>query len=170
MVMIFSRMAPLFLAALAPLSAAHFPVVPPSDSVLTVQQVKAFWVSRLRSQPLPRKSTPLLPEKNAARRAEIQRRRGLMEEIRAGQHDLAARLVCLSHNVEAWSRLGDETKSEAAEQRLIRLREHVAKLATLEARREAAVKVGEAAERMATMGEEIQRLKDLLTRQDELCG
>ncbi|MCW1926509.1 hypothetical protein OKA05_28415 [Luteolibacter arcticus] len=168
--MIFSRLAPLFLAALAPLSAANFPVVPPSDRVLTVEQVKTFWVTRLRSQPLPAKVTPLHPERNTARRAEIQRRRGLMEEIRAGHHDLAARLVCLSHNVDAWSRLGDEPKSDASEQRLIRLREHVAKLATLEAQREAAVKVGEAADRMVARGEEIQRLKDLLARQDELCG
>ena len=168
--MIFSRIAPLFLAALAPLSAAHFPVVPPSDRVLTVEQVKTFWVSRLRTETLPPKATLLHPEKDATRRSEIQRRQGLMEEIRAGQHDLAARLVCLSHNVEAWSRLGDEPNSDATEQRLIRLREHVAKLATLEAQREAAVKVGEAADRMATMSEEIQRLKELLARQDDYCG
>jgi hypothetical protein len=168
--MIFSRMVPLFLAALAPLSAADFPLVPPSDRVLTVEQVKTFWVNRLRSQALPQKATLLHPEKNSTRSTEIQRRLGLMEEIRAGHHDLAARLVCLSHNVEAWSRLGDETKSDASEQRLIRLREHVAKLVTLEAQREAAVKVGEAADRMAAMSEEIQQLKELLARQDELCG
>ncbi|MEK7951100.1 hypothetical protein [Luteolibacter soli] len=144
--------------------------MPPSDRVLTVEQVKTFWVSRLRSEALPSKSTALHPEKDAARRSEIHRRRGLMEEIRAGHHDLAARLVCLSHNVEAWSRLGDEPKSDAAEQRLIRLREHVAKLATLEAQREAAVKVGEAADRMIARSEEIQQLKVLLARQDELCG
>lgn len=168
--MIFSRIVPLFLAALAPLSAADFPLVPPSDRVLTVEQVKTFWVNRLRSEALPPKATLLHPETNAARRSEIERRRCLMEEIYAGQHDLAARLVCLSHNVEAWSRLGDETKSDATEQRLIRLREHVARLATLEAQREAAVKVGEAADRMATMSEEIQRLKELLARQDDLCG
>lgn len=168
--MIFSRIGPLFLTALAPLSAANFPLVPPSDRVLTVQEVKSFWVNRLRSQPLPPKVTLLHPEKDAARRAEIHRRQALMEEIRIGQHDLAARLVCLSHNVEAWSRLGDEPKSEASEQRLIRLREHVAKLATLEAQRAAAVKVGEAADRMALMTEEIQQLKELLARQDDLCG
>ena len=168
--MIFSRIAPLFLAALAPLSAADFPVVPRSDRVLTVQEVKTFWLNRLRSQALPPEATLLHPEKDAARRNEIHRRRALMEQIRAGQHDLAARLVCLSHNVEAWSRLGDEEKSDAVEQRLIRLREHVAKLATLEAQRDAAVKVGEAADRMAAMSEEIQQLKELLARQDELCG
>jgi hypothetical protein len=168
--MIFSRIAPLFLSALAPLSAADFPVVPLSDRVLTVEQVKTFWVKRLRSQALPPQATPYHPERNPVRRTEIQRRRGLTEEIRAGHHDLAARLVCLSHNVEAWSRLGDEPKSDAAEQRLIRLREHVAKLATLEAQREAAVKLGDAADRMVAMSEEIQQLKDLLARQDELCG
>jgi hypothetical protein len=168
--MIFSRMAPLFLAALAPLSAADFPVIPPSDRVLTVQEVKSYWLNRLRAQPLPPETTRLHPEKAAARRAEIRRRRALMEDIRAGHHDLAARLVCLSHNLEAWSRRGEDAKSDACEQRLIRLREHVATLAALEARREAAVKVGEAAERMAAMSEEIRRLKELLARQDELCG
>lgn len=165
--MIFSRIAPLFLSALAPLAAADFPVLPPSDRVLSVEQVKTYWVNRLRSQPLPPKATRLYPEKEAARRAEIQRRRALMEAIRQGHHDLAARLVCLSHNVEAWSRLGNETRSAEVEQRLIRLREHVARLATLEAQREAAVKVGAAADRMAAMGEEIQRLKELLERQDD---
>ncbi|MCW1887647.1 hypothetical protein OKA04_23115 [Luteolibacter flavescens] len=168
--MIFSRIAPLFLAALAPLAAADFPVVRRSDRVLTVAQVKTFWVNRLRAQALPTKATSPDPENEDTRRVEAHRRRVLMEEIRAGQHDLAARLVCLSHNVEAWSRLGDESKSEASEQRLIFLREHVARLVTLEAQREAAVKLGEAADRTVAMSEEIQRLKGLLARQDEACG
>ena len=165
--MIFSRMAPLFLSALAPLAAADFPVVPPSDRVLTVAEVRTFWMNRIRTRPLPPKATRLYPEKEASRRSEIARRVALIEEIRTGQHDLAARLVCLSHNLEAWSRRGDEEKSDAAEQRLIRLREHVAKLAALEAQREAALKVGAAADRMAAMSEEILQLKELLARQDD---
>jgi len=159
--MIFHRVIPLFLSALAPLTAAAFPMVPASDKVLTADGVKTFWVESLRSQPLPPKSTRLHPEKNAARKASISRRRGLMKEIRAGQHDLAARLVCLSHNVEAWGRQGNDLKSYETELQLLRLREHVAKIATLEAQREAAIKVGEAADRVGQMDAEIQRLREL---------
>ena len=93
-----------------------------------------------------------------------------MEQIRSGQHDLAARLVCLSHNVEAWTRQGNDAKSDECETRLIRLREHVAKLATLEAQREAAVKVGAAADRMADLAAEIQRLKAVLDQRVDECG
>src|SRR6187401_2004587 len=102
--MIFPRVVPLFLSALSPLTAADFPMVPATDRVLTVSEVKTFWVNRLRTQPLPPKTTRLYPEKIVARRAEIARRQSLTDQIRAGQHDLAARLVCLSHNVEAWTR------------------------------------------------------------------
>ena len=140
--MIFSRLAPSFLSSLDPLSAADLPVVPPSDRVLTVDQVKTFWGERQHA---------------------------LRDDIRNGKHDLAARLVCLSHNVDSWSRLGDEAKSRAAEQHLILLRENVARLATLEARRESTAGRG-ATDRMAELSEEIQRLKNLLARKDALCG
>jgi hypothetical protein len=140
--MIFSRIAPSFLSSLAPLSAADFPVVPPSSRALTVDQVKTFWVDRQYV---------------------------LSDDIRKGKHDLAARLVCLSHNVASWSRLGDEAKSQAAEQHLIQLREHVARLATLEAQLESAARRG-ATDRMAEVIAEILRVKSLLARKDELCG
>lgn len=159
--MIFHRVIPLFLSALAPLTAADFPTVPPSDHILTTIEVKDFWVNHLRNQPLAPRPTRLYPEKEAARLREIARRSGLIEAIRMGQHDLAARLVCLSHNVEAWTRRGEDTKAYEAERQLLTVREHVARVATLEAQREAAVKLGAAADRVVEMDAELQRLREM---------
>jgi hypothetical protein len=155
--MIFHRVIPLFLSALAPLTAANFPNVPRSDRVLTTSGVKNFWVNHLRDQP----PTRLHPEMEEAREREIARRSDLIAAIRGGQHDLAARLVCLSHNVEAWTRLGNDSKAYEAERQLLTVREHVARIATLEAQREAAIKLGQAADRVAEMDAELQRLKQL---------
>ena len=159
--MIFHRVIPLFLSALAPLTAAEFPCVPGSDRVLSTLEVKNFWVNHLQNQPLASKPTRLHPEQEESRQREISRRQGLIQAIRSGQHDIAARLVCLSHNVEAWTRQGDEAKAFEAERQLLLVREHVAKIATLEAQREAAVKLGEAADRVIEMDAELQRLKQL---------
>ncbi len=159
--MIFHRVIPLFLSALAPLTAAHFPTLPPSDRVLSTTEVKNFWMDHLQSQPLTPPTTLLHPEKEEARQREIARRDDLITAIREGQHDLAARLVCLSHNVEAWNRRGDDSKSYEAERQLLAVREHVARIATLEAQREAAVKLGQAADRVAVMDAELQRLREM---------
>lgn len=106
--MIFPKVSPLFLSALAPLVAADFPVVPRSSEVLTTAGIKAWWLQRLGCAVAPH-------------------RRRLVEEIRAGRHDTAARLVCLSHNVDAWTRLGCPDKAAAAESKLVRLRERIAR-------------------------------------------
>jgi hypothetical protein len=133
--------------------------VPPSACVLTTLEVKDFWVSHLHKQPLAPEATRLHPEQEEARQREIARRQNLIEAIRAGQHDLAARLVCLSHNVEAWTRLGEDSKAYEAERQLLTVREHVARIATLEAQREAAIKLGAAADRVVEMDAELQRLR-----------
>lgn len=158
--MIFHRVIPLFLSALAPLTAADFPRVPPSDRVLSTMEVKDFWVNHLSSQPLA-PPTRLHPETEEARQREIERRDSLIAAIRNGQHDLAARLVSLSHNVEAWTRLGEDNKAYEAERQLLAVREHVARIATLEAQREAAIKLGQAADRVAVMDAELQRLRQM---------
>lgn len=160
--MIFHRVIPLFLSALSPLTAAEFPVVPASNRILTTTEVTNFWINSLKKQPLPPEPTRLYPKKAEARKRIIAKRKGLISQIRSGQHDIAARLVCLSHNVEAWNRLGDEAKANETETQLFKLREHIAKLATLEAQREAAIKVGETADRMSALSAEIDQLKQLL--------
>lgn len=105
--MIFSRSIPLFLSALAPLTAACFPVVPASAQVLTSADVKGYWLQRLDRQ----------------RQRE---RRDLPAEITAGRHDLAAELVCLNHNVQAWVRQGNEAMAQETAEELLKLRKEVA--------------------------------------------
>ena len=105
MVMIFSRSIPLFLSALAPLTAANFPVVPASAQVITSADVKGYWLQRLERQ---------------------RQRRELLAEIVAGRHELAAELVCLNHNVQAWVRQGNEAMARKAAQKLLELRREVA--------------------------------------------
>ncbi|QJE94980.1 hypothetical protein [Luteolibacter luteus] len=104
--MIFSRTIPLFLSALAPLTAASFPVVPPSAQVLTSADVKGFWLQRLERQ--------------------RQRECDLLAEIAEGRHDLAAELVCLSHNVKAFERQGNEEMARETAEKLLKLRQEVA--------------------------------------------
>jgi hypothetical protein len=106
--MIFHRSIPMFLSALGPLTAASFPVVPASARVLTAAEVKGYWLQSLERQRVR------------------QRCDGLPGEILEGRHDLAAQLVCLSHNVEAWARLGDEERAREAAEQLLALRREVA--------------------------------------------
>jgi hypothetical protein len=106
--MIFHRSIPMFLSALGPLTAASFPLVPASAMVLTVAEVKGYWLQSLEQQRVRQRSD------------------GLPEEIRQGRHDLAARLVCLSHNVEAWARQGNEEQARQTADELLKLRQQVA--------------------------------------------
>lgn len=106
--MIFHRSIPMFLSALGPLMAASFPLVPASAQVITAAEVKDYWLQLLERQRLQQSA------------------RELLGEIQAGRHDMAARLVSLSHNVEAWARQGDEEKARQAAEELLALRQEVA--------------------------------------------
>ncbi len=118
--MIFRRITPHFLSALTPLTAADFPLVPRSDRVLTVNEVKRFWIDRLgtRSSEAPQRR---MESADKSRETEV------ADEIRSGHHDVAARLVCLSHNIEAWTRLGNMEKAQESRRKLLRLRQCLAK-------------------------------------------
>ena len=83
-------------------------MVPASAQVLTVAGVKGYWLQSLERQRVRQKGD------------------ALPDEIRAGRHDLAAQLVCLSHNVEAWARQGEEAKAREAAEELLALRQQVA--------------------------------------------
>src|SRR5690606_20278619 len=87
-------------------------------------EVRDFWIARLRAMPLPPESADAAGRE--ARQAEIVRRKGLIREIRGRKHDVAARLVCLSHNVGAWNLQGKAAEAEKAERSLLRLRECLA--------------------------------------------
>lgn len=110
--MIFRRLTPHFLSALTPLTAADFPLVPRSSRILTVPGVKRFWIDRLGGMP--------------SHGAGASRAGKVTDEIRSGRHDVAARLVCLSHNVEAWARQGNMEQAEKTQRRLLSLRRRLA--------------------------------------------
>jgi hypothetical protein len=106
--MIFHRTIPLFLSALAPLTAASFPVVPASAQVLSAAEVKGYWVETLERQRCGDAFS------------------GLCREIAEGNHDLAAQLVSLNHNMEAWIRQGNAEMARQAAEELLSLRMEVA--------------------------------------------
>lgn len=106
--MICPRCIPLFLSALAPLTAAAFPMVPASARVLSPADVKAFWLRHLDRQRLQRGTSQLC------------------DEIHEGIHDVAAALVSLNHNVQAWALQGNEAMSLQEAEALLKLRTEVA--------------------------------------------
>lgn len=161
--MIFRRIAPLFLSALSPLAAANFPVVPRSERVLSEEDVKDFWITRLRSMPFP---PPEPGELEGESERELARRKALTQEIREGLHDVAARLVSLNHNVEAWIRRGNLDEAARTEERLVRLRERLARLAELEARRNHNHLTGDDGGRALTR--EIERLQSAIRQEEEM--
>lgn len=163
--MIFRRVVPLFLSALSPLAAANFPVVPRSERVLSEEDVKDFWITRLRSMPFPPPASGEL-EGESERERELARRKALTREIREGLHDVAARLVSLSHNVEVWSRRGDEHAAARTEATLVRLRERLARLAELEARRDHTHLPEDDGGRALTR--EIERLQSAIRQEEEM--
>ncbi len=147
------------LLACAPLRAVSLPDIPPTDRVLTREEVKNFWLNALRAQPLPPKPTRLHMDKLRAWEARLESRKNLMAEIRGGLHDTNARLASLSHNVEAWKLLGNPAKSREAELELMALKEHLAKLETLEAQRRAAEQVVAMSNRISELQAEIDSLR-----------
>jgi hypothetical protein len=145
--------------AILPLSAESLPELPASDRVLTEAEVKNFWVNTIRNRPVPAMPTRLYPEKQARWRSLIEERRNVMEAIRGGSYDTEARMACLDHNVEAWKLRGDPAQAWEAEKQLIRLREHLAKLDTLRAQKDAAEKVSAMASHVSALQAEIDSLR-----------
>jgi hypothetical protein len=86
-----------------------------------------------------------------------------MNEIRGGSHDVNARLVCLEHNVAAWRAQGNPDKAWETEKQLLLLREHLAKLATLQAEKESAEKISATADEVASLRAEIDQLRSQLS-------
>jgi ubiquinone biosynthesis protein Coq4 len=153
------------LLVVASLRAADLPAIPPSDKILTVEQVKNYWLNAIPKTKLPAKGNGLHPEQQAARAQAITRLRTQMTEIKQGRHDIDARVASLVHNVDAYTKLGEEEKAKMAEERLFALREHLSKLATLEVQRDTARKLGEATDRIASLEREINTLQQTISSQ-----
>ena len=149
----------LSLCACLPLAAESLPRLPASDRVLTEAEVKNFWLNTIRQRPVPPTPSRLYPEHRQRRQHLIEERADLMHAIRGGSYDIEARLACLQHNVAAWKARGNPDKAWETEKQLLRLREHVAKLDTLQAQKAAAEKVSATADEVAALKAEIEQLR-----------
>jgi hypothetical protein len=154
-----------FLLLACSLKAGNLPSVPPSDRVLSTEEVKNYWLNAIPKKKLPPKANGLHPEDQAHRERVIQQRKNLMQQVRQGVHDTDAKLATLAHNVDAHTKRGEDQKAKHAEERLFALREHLSKLATLEVQRETARKLAEAHDQIAGLESEISALRQTISSQ-----
>lgn len=152
-------LASVLLAVAAP--AGDFPdlVIPPSDRVLSMQEVKNHWINTVRDLPIPRKPNGLHPQARERWRANLQKRQDFIEAVRSGTHDTRAELARLEHNAEAWRRQGNEERAAATTTQLRGLREHLARLELLEVQRQAALAQIEASRQLAAIQAELDALR-----------
>lgn len=78
-------------------TAGDFPdlPIPPSDGVLTGQEVKNIWISAVKDLPIPRKPNGLHLRAQERCRANLQKRQAFINAVRAGTHDTRAELARL---------------------------------------------------------------------------
>ena len=127
----------LYLAATA-LHAEPLPAIPASTRILTVEQVKNFWVNTLSRKPIPSKPSGLHPELQAAWQDALDDRRATIQSVTSGWREDEARLAMHSHNATAWRMQGNEKAALAAEAELRRWQRHLSVMDTLEMVRRAA--------------------------------
>lgn len=143
--------------------AESLPVLPPSTRVLSQQEVKNFWINTLRRKAVPDKPSSLRPGELAAWKGMIRRRGSLILAIRNGEHDTPARLVQLRHNIRAWREQGADAEALAVEAELQKLEEHLSRMRTLAAQRDAA-------EAQVDAAESLDRIEAKLSTIDTTCN
>ena len=106
----------LFMAAAAvisPAGAQDLPEIPDSLRILSVQEVKNYWVNRMpearEPSSLARDYKRLIVEYHR----QIGERHRLIQAIRAGRYDEYARIVMLRHNLQAYLLRGDDAQVAA---------------------------------------------------------
>lgn len=131
----------LLLCLLLPTSlrASEFlPAIPPSDRVITVQEVRNFWINQLLRLPIPAKPSGLYPQEQAAWRSRLNARKATLTAIETGHYGTEAKIAQLTHNAHAWRLKGNETEAKKAETELRSIELQLAKQETLRLQREAA--------------------------------
>lgn len=131
------------------------PAIPPSDRVITVQEVRNFWINQLLRLPIPTKPSGLYPQEQAAWRSRLNARKATLTAIESGHYGTEAKIVQLTHNAHAWRLKGNETEAKKAETELRNIELHLAKLATLSLQREAAQAQIDSAERIRAIEAEV---------------
>ncbi len=143
----------------APLLGGHLPDIPSSAAVLSLVDVKEYWVYIALSAPLTPEASSFHTEQNAARAQSIAARQRLIERVRCGALDTEARLVQLQHNAAAWETRGNPTEAARVEAQRRKLVEHLARLETLEAQRAAAVAQQQSADSLKRLECQIATLR-----------
>jgi hypothetical protein len=93
--------------------ALELPEIPDSARVLSVEEVKNYWVNKL---PEPREPTLLKRDYQSLivdYHRQVGERHRLIQAIRAGEYDDFAKIVMLWHNIQAYLLRGEDAKAEA---------------------------------------------------------
>ena len=99
-----------FVAVLAIPGRADMPLIPNSARIITLEEVKNYWVNRL---PVPTQPSRLMRDHHKLivhYHKEIGERHRLVQAIRAGKHDEEAKIVMLEHNIYAYLLKHDDAK------------------------------------------------------------
>ena len=83
----------LLLLCAAPLRGEYLPDIPSSAAVLTLDDVKNYWINTALSAPLTPEGSSFQTAQNAARAQSIAARQSLIQRVRCGALDTEARLV-----------------------------------------------------------------------------
>jgi hypothetical protein len=138
------------------------PEIPGSSRVITFPQVRNFWIRALQAKPVPPKPNGLHPDRQSTWSRALADRNATIEAIRNGDHDTEALLVLHSHNAAAWRLSGNEEAAMAEEATLRELREHLARMHTLEFLARAAQSQIDSAERLRNIEAELESLRATL--------
>ena len=134
------------------------PTIPASDRILTVEQVRNFWINSLLRKPIPPKPSGLYPRQQATWRYQLATRQAAITAIESNQYATEARMAQLSHNSAAWRRRGNEVEANKCDAELRKIELHLAELETLSMQRAAAQAQIDAAERIKQLEATISSL------------
>jgi hypothetical protein len=136
----------------------HLPI-PPSDRILTVEEVKNFWINSVQCLPVPPEPSGLHPRAKEQWRDGLRRRQSFVRAVRSGVHDTRAIQVQLRHNARTWRLRGNEDEADTVTKQLRKLREHLARMNALKAQRRSALAQIAATEKLAAIEAELAALR-----------
>ncbi len=157
--MTFRPLLVLFVCGVLTSHATVLPEIPPSERILSIEEVRNYWVNTLRGRPVPPRPTGLHPDQQRQWSDMVRARQHLIERARQGEFDDQAAFVALRHNANAWRMRGDEEQAEKIEAKLRALEIHRKQLEVLETQRRAALAQIEMAERVAALESRLSSLR-----------
>ena len=91
-------------------SAVELPEIPKSERVLSLQEVKNFWVNKLPSPKEPSRLDRDYHKLIVSHHQQVGERHRLIQAIKAGKYDQLAKIVMLEHNITAYMLKKDNAK------------------------------------------------------------